>query len=202
MSTAANAPNAPSPGDCPTENIPTVPTVPTRRSIFPKGACPAPTATLPAVTLPTAAGADWRGQALTEELEAVPGPRRRGRGARRAALARHLRAALSGILIAAALLTGLQLYAAAGISDARQVALSEQAAERDAARTEQAEQADAPASQWTIEGTTTAAPSPLDLPRCTASPDTPLPCLATISPSQDRAVVLEEDASLTALARR
>lgn len=125
-------------------------------------------------------------------------------------LARHLRAALAGLLIAAALLTGLQLFAAAGISSARQAALAEQAAQRDAAQTEQsaptspapAEQAEAPAEQWTVEGTTTAAPSPLDLPRCTTSPDTPLPCLATISPSQTRAVVLEEDASLTPLVRR
>ena len=126
-------------------------------------------------------------------------------------LARHLRAALAAIVLAAALLTGLQLYAAQGISSARQAALAartEQAAEQSAPTspaptpTEQARQADAPAEQWTVEGTTTAAPSPLDLPRCTTSPDTPLPCLATISPSQTRAVVLEEDASLTAVVRR
>ena len=179
---------------------PAAPTV-TRTSIFPNGACPASTATLPAVTLPTAAGADWRGQALTEELPAVPrvSTSAKPTGSR---VARHLRAAVTGVTLAAALLMGLQLYAAAGISDARQAALAEQAAQRDASRTEQAEQADAPTSQWTVEGTATAAPSPLDLPRCTTSPDTPLPCLATLSPSQDRAVVLEEDASLTALARR
>ena len=122
---------------------------------------------------------------------------------------RHLRAALAGLLIAAALLTGLQLYAAAGISSARQAALAQQAA-RTGQATEQsaptpaapAEQADAPAEQWAVEGTAAAAPSPLDLPRCTTSPDTPLPCLATISPSQTRAVILEEDTSLTALVRR
>lgn len=178
MSTTSNA--------RPTQILPTTgPTGsgPVRRSIFPKGACPAPTATLPAVTLPTAAGADWRGQALTEELEAVPARALRRSPGR---ALRHLRRALVGTLLAAALLTGLQLYAAAGISDARQAAL---------------EQADAPSPQWTVEDTTTAAPSPLDLPRCTTSPDTPLPCLATISPSQDRAVVLEEDASLTAVVR-
>ena len=62
--------------------------------------------------------------------------------------------------------------------------------------------------EWVTEQTgaaydrTNPAASPLDLPRCTTSPDTPLPCLATISPSQTRAVVLEEDASLTALVRR
>lgn len=161
-----------------------------RRSIFPKGACPAPTTPLPAVTLPAAAGAGRRCQAQTEELPACPrvSTSTRPTGSR---VARHLRHALVGILLAAALLTGLQLYASAGISDARQAALAEQA-----------EQADAPTSQWTVEGTATEAPSPLDLPRCTTSPDTPLPCLATISPSQDRAVVLEEDASLTALVRR
>lgn len=186
--------------DRPTQTPPTQPlptagpaglagTGPVRRSIFPKGACPAPTATLPAVTLPTAAGAGWRGQAQTEELPACPrvSTSTRPTGSR---VARHLRAALTGIALAAALLTGLQLYAAAGISDARQAALAEQA-----------EQADAPTSQWTVEGTATEAPSPLGLPRCTTSPDTPLPCLATISPSQDRAVVLEEDASLTAVVR-
>ena len=152
--------------------------------------------------------ADWRGQAQTEEMPAVPpSPRRRDRPARRSALARHLRSALAGILIAVALLTGLQLYAAAGISSARQAALAERDAQAATtpAPTGQAgmpDRADAPAAQWTVEGTTTAAPSPLDLPRCTTSPDTPLPCLATISPDSGRAVVLEEDTSLTALVRR
>lgn len=44
--------------------------------------------------------------------------------------------------------------------------------------------------------------SPLSLPRCTTSPSTPLPCLASLSPDGSRAVVLEEDASLTGLVRR
>ena len=197
MSTTSN--------DRPTQILPTAgPAGPTgpgpvRRSIFPKGACPAPTDILPAVTLPTAAGAGWRGQALTEELEAAPAPaparalhRSPGR------TPRHLRHALVGTLLAAALLTGLQLYAAAGISDARQAALEQAALAPSPPR-----RAVPPAPQtgWLIEGTTTAAPSPLGLPRCTTSPDTPLPCLATLSPSQDRAVVLEEDASLTAVVR-
>ena len=214
--------------------------VPVRRSILrPAAAASAPT---PAVQLERSPFADWRDAAPTEEMSAVSsaaaGPARprvsthhkptSGREARRTApagtkglrrqhprLARHLRAALAGLLIAAALLTGLQLYAAAGISSARQAALAGQAAQRDAQATEQAteqsaptpsapsEQADAhPQADWLIEGTTTAAPSPLDLPRCTTSPDTPLPCLATISPSQTRAVVLEEDAPLTAVVRR
>ena len=46
------------------------------------------------------------------------------------------------------------------------------------------------------------AASPLDLPRCTPSPSTPLPCLASLSADGSRAVVLEEDASLTGLVRR
>lgn len=64
-------------------------------------------------------------------------------------------------------------------------------------------------ADWITEDTgapfdrTNPAASPLlDLPRCTTSPDTPLPCLATVSPDSSRAVVLEEDASLTALVRR
>lgn len=44
--------------------------------------------------------------------------------------------------------------------------------------------------------------SPLALPRCTTSPSTPLPCLASLSSDGSRAVVLEEDASLTGLVRR
>lgn len=46
------------------------------------------------------------------------------------------------------------------------------------------------------------AASPLDLPACTTSPSTPLPCLASLSPDGSRAVVLEEDSSLTGLVRR
>ena len=44
--------------------------------------------------------------------------------------------------------------------------------------------------------------SPLTLPRCTAAPDTPLPCLAHVSADSRHVVVLEEDASLTSLVRR
>lgn len=43
--------------------------------------------------------------------------------ARRARTRRHCRAALTGIVLAAVLLTALQLYAAQGIADARQAAL-------------------------------------------------------------------------------
>lgn len=203
MSTAQN--------DSPTEVIPTVPV---RRPI------PRPSERGPF--------AGWRGQAQTGELPAArtyterPAVRReRDRvAARRARRSYHIRAALAGIALAAVLLGALQLLALDGIASARQAAL-EHASQHDAAaattatatatapapaeQSEQAspsEQADAPSPSWLVEGTTTAAPSPLGLPRCTTSPDTPLPCLATISPSQTRAVVLEEDASLTALVRR
>lgn len=50
---------------------------------------------------------------------------------------------------------------------------------------------------------TDAAASPLDLARCTTSTGyAELPCLASVSSDGARAVVLEEDASLTALVRR
>ena len=199
----SNPDSRPSSNDRPTEVLPAVPAVPARRSILRPRSGASPSQPSPF--------ADWRGQAPTEELPAVP-DRPATRQARPSRARRHLRAALAGVLAAAVLLTGLTLYAADGLSSARQAALAErdsQAAEQPAqqaptpqALPEQAEQADAPAAQWTVEGTTTAAPSPLDLPRCTTSPDTPLPCLATISPDSRRAVVLEEDASLTALARR
>lgn len=211
--------------DCPTEVLPAVAPVPTRRSIFRAATA---TATATAAAQPESTPfADWRDALPTRELPAVSSDTgrpaigtRRSRRPRVSTLpkptggrvARHLRAALAGLLIAAALLTGLSGYAAAGISSARQAALAERDAQ--AARTAQATEQSAPtttaptgqagalAEQWVVEGTTAAAPSPLDLPRCTTSPDTPLPCLATISPSQTRAVVLEEDASLTALVRR
>lgn len=165
----------------------------------------------------------WADRTPTELLPVVgrPAHRRPGRAAysRRTAptgtKVSHLRAALAGILIAAAILIPMQLFAAQGISSARQAAL-EQSAQRDAAQAEQAAPAPAAHSDvrtdiqadWVTEGTgaaydhTDPAASPLDLPACTTSPDTPLPCLATISHDSRRAVVLEEDASLTALVRR
>lgn len=83
----------------------------------------------------------------------------------------------------------------------------------------QPEQAPAPAQQspaqqspaspvWTVHGTdspydrTDPTASPLDLPRCTTAPDTPMPCLAHISNDSHHVTVLEEDASLTGLDRR
>lgn len=100
-------------------------TGPERRSILPKGACPSPTATLPAVSLPAAAGADWRGRAVTEELQAVPptSSPRPCRPSRGTTVRRHLRAALVGTLLAIVAITGLSAYAAQGIADARSTAL-------------------------------------------------------------------------------
>ena len=212
-----------------TEVIPTVAPVPTRRPILRSAANASIGQPATVLAHPERSPfAGWRGQAQTEEMPAVsPSPRRRYRPARRSALARHLRAALAGIALAAAVLIPMQLFAAQGISSARQAALAEQAATLP--RTEGGDQPPvsgqtAPMSDrtsaaqpdvrsdiqadWVTEDTDAAYDrtdphsSPLDLPRCTTSPDTPLPCLATISPDSRRAVVLEEDASLTALVRR
>lgn len=66
----------------------------------------------------------------------------------------------------------------------------------------------APQPEWVTRDTHTAydrtdpAASPLSLPRCTTAPDTPMPCLAHVSADSLHAIVLEEDASLTALVRR
>lgn len=169
----------------------------------------------------------------------------RARTERRERVRRHLRASLAAIALAAALLSVLQAYAAAGISSARRAALAQRDASSQTASTgaptasggqtsdviisannssdnSSASQtpSQTPSQTSPMSGQSTAQPdwvtedthapyvrtnphaSPLELPRCTTSPDTPLPCLATISPSQRRAVVLEEDASLTALVRQ
>lgn len=157
--------------------------------------------------------AGWRDQAPTELLPVVADRRTERRELRHP----RLRAALAGIALAAILLGALQAYAAAGIASARQAALqsaqspmSGQAAsmsDRTLGRASNVRSDISPG--WVTEDTgapydrTNPHASPLrDLPRCTTSPDTPLPCLATISPDSRRAVVLEEDASLTALVRR
>lgn len=75
---------------------------------------------------------------------------------------------------------------------------------------EQAAPTQPPSTQpaWTVHGTdspydrTDPLASPLDLPRCTTAPDTPMPCLAHISNDSHHVTVLEEDASLTGLDRR
>lgn len=122
MSTTAPAPPpAPTPADDrPTEVLPAAAPVPVRRSIL----RPA----LPASQDEGAPFEGWRGQAVTEELAAVPAPSRRSRPARRSACRhsvarRHLRAALIGTLLAIVAISGLSAYAAAGITDARSAAL-------------------------------------------------------------------------------
>lgn len=153
----------------------------------------------------------WADQTPTEELPVVPDRPAAGQGrqARPSCARRHLRAALAGALAAAALLTGLSLYAADGIGSARRAAL-EQARSQAAHPASQAPTSASPSSRsvWTVHGTdspydrTDPAASPLDLPRCTTSPTTPVPCLAHISNDSHHVTVLEEDASLTGLDRR
>lgn len=150
---------------------------------------------------------------------------------RRQARRRHLRAALTGIALAVAVLTGLQLYALDGINDAREQARAARprpasAPSYTAPSTEQdagsamSGQSSPPMSRQTSDARSGTRPewvthdsgapyskddpaaSPLDLPRCTTSPDTPMPCLAHVSADSTHAVVLEEDASLTGLVRR
>ena len=71
-----------------------------------------------------------------------------------------------------------------------------------------ADPASAPRPDWVTRDTgapydrTDPGSSPLDLPRCTPAPSTPLPCLAHVSSDARHAVVLEEDSSLTGLVRR
>lgn len=102
-----------------------IPTVPTRRSIL-RPARP----TRSALQGEGSSFADWRCQAVTEELAAVPATPavpptspRVGRPVRGATVRRHLRAALTGTLLAIVAITGLSSYAAAGIAEARSAAL-------------------------------------------------------------------------------
>ena len=93
-----------------------------RRSILRAASAPAPAS--PAARPRRGPFADWRDAAPTELLPAVSSyPRRRNRPARRSALARHLRAALAGTLLAIVAISGISAYAAQGIADARQAAL-------------------------------------------------------------------------------
>lgn len=195
-------------------------TVPVRRSILRA----ALQARQPAAQHERSLFAGWRGQAPTEEMPATEARSRTSPPVRPtdSRVARHLRAALAGLLIAAAILIPMQLFAAQGISSARQAALAARSGQTSASAvlmsgqsTHSEQGAPSPMSGqspaqsgWVTQDTgaaydrTDPEASPLDLPRCTTSPDTPLPCLATISPDSRRAVVLEEDASLTALVRR
>ena len=97
--------------DCPTAVIPTVPV---RRSVL-----------HPARPAPQDEGApfaDWRGQAVTEELPAVP-PASPDAAPRRTRVRRHLRCALTGTLLALVAVTGLSSHAASGVADALPTAL-------------------------------------------------------------------------------
>lgn len=194
------------------------------RTDRPAGQQPAPSTDRPTATYPTADHLAhlereeaahrerlndlWADATPTEELPVARTARLvRTKGEARPDRARrHLRAALAGVLAAAALLTGLSLYAADGISSARQAAI-EQARSRPAPQ-QTPSTTTTPKPAWTVHGTdapydrTDPSASPLDLPRCTTAPSTPLPCLATVSPDSRHAVVLEEDASLTSLVRR
>lgn len=98
-----------------TEVLPTVAPVPARRSILHPASSP---------SAPAQLFAGWRDAAPTELLPAVSSyPRRRNRPSRRSALARHLRCALAGALLAIVAISGISAYAAHGIADGRQAAL-------------------------------------------------------------------------------
>lgn len=96
-----------------------VPAVPVRRSILHAGPPARPTSQDEGAPF-----ADWRGQAVTGELTAVPLTSRRRRPSRRARVLRHLRAALVGTLLAIVAIAGLSAYAAQGVGDAPQAALN------------------------------------------------------------------------------
>ena len=101
-----------------------IPAVPVRRSILHAGPRPGPAPGPPPTSQDEGAPfADWRGQAVTGELTAVPltSRRRPSRGAR---VRRHLRAALVGTLLAIVAIAGLSAYAAQGVADALQAALN------------------------------------------------------------------------------
>lgn len=118
MSTARQAPalaDGRHSDDWPTAVLPAVlPAVPVRRSIL--------RPTRPSSQAGPLPFEDWRGQAVTEELAAVAAPRRGTCPARRPALARHLRSALTGTLLAVVAAAGLSSYAAQGVADARPTA--------------------------------------------------------------------------------
>lgn len=99
-----------------TEVIPTVAPVPTRRSIL--RAAPVTGAPQPE----RSPFADWRDAAPTELLPAMPSCRV-GRRDRRVSGRRHLRAALTGTLLAIVAISGISAYAAQGVADARQAAI-------------------------------------------------------------------------------
>ena len=148
----------------------------------------------------------------TAQTDRRSAPCTKGRRERRERVRRNLRAALTAIALAAALLSVLQAYAAQGISQARQAALaaSSPSASSPSASSQPAMPGQTPL--WVTQDTHApyskddAAATPLNLPRCTTAPDTPMPCLAHLhtSPSgaPDRVVTLEEDGSMVAFVPR
>ena len=112
------APAAPPAADDRPAETAVIPAVPVRRSVLHPGR-----RDRPAPRNDGAPFADWRGQAVTEELAAVSSQARPPRQARRRSVARrHLRAALVGTLLAVVAVTGLSAYAAQGVAGARSTA--------------------------------------------------------------------------------
>ena len=211
-----------------TEVIPAVAPVPTRRSIL---SAPAESAPAPGPRPERGPFADWRAQAPTEDFNILdagrPGILRRPSLRWHPSLVQLF----VGAVIAIIAIIAFTSIATCGMADASArchelMATDWPAAEREcgarylgtepapaaqAAQPPQAVPADtAPTSKpaWTVHGTDVAydrtdpSASPLDLPRCTTSPDTPLPCLAWKSADSTHVTVLEEDASPTGLVRR
>ena len=192
---------------------------------------PAPSTDRPTATYPTNPFAGWRDRTPTGHMPpvaaAAPAPFEPGQAApaepspavqdmgRPGLLARpsmrwhpsRMQLAIGAALVAA-LLTSSQLLALDGIYSARQAALRESRHAAPASAPQQAPASPTPKPAWTVHGTdspydrTDPLASPLSLPRCTTSPSTPLPCLATVSADSRHVTVLEEDASLTGLDRR
>lgn len=100
-----------------------IPAVPVRRSILHAAHAAHAAASPGSLRDERAPFSGLRDLTPTEELVAVPAPRRRNRPALRSSHARHLRAALVGTLLAIVAISGLSAYAAQGIADARQAAL-------------------------------------------------------------------------------
>ena len=185
------------------------------------GSRPAPSTDRPTAAYPTNPFAGWRDRTPTGQLPPAPSPieheqetplQDMGRPGilRRPSMAWHpsLMQLAIGAALVAAILIPAQLLALDGIYSARQAAVEQarsQAARPAPQQTPSTPSIPSSKPAWTVHGTdspydrTDPLASPLDLPRCTTSPDTPLPCLATVSPDSRHVTVLEEDASLTGL---
>lgn len=180
--------------DRPTATYPTNPFA-GRRDRTPTGQVPPIAASLPDRRAPSAGP----GQETPLQDIGRPGP------LARPSMAWHpsLMQLAIGAALVAALLGALQLLALDGIHSARQAAIGR--ARGAAAAPSQPAPAPSSKAVWTVHGTDAPyskddpSASPLDLPACTTSPTTPVPCLAHISNDSRHVTVLEEDASLTGL---